>query len=84
MEVTAINFIELKLFNTIEENEVEQFMNFIRRAYIESSRAGLKNTFEQDRSIIKKLMEEFGIVVETTTTGTAASDTHTSQQYNDQ
>jgi len=64
MEVTPVNFIELRLFNVEDENEVQQFMDFIRRAYVESAKAGLKNTFEKDRPIIKKLMEELNIKVE--------------------
>ena len=65
MDVTPVNFIELRLYNTEEENEVQQFMNFVKRAYTESARAGLKNTFEHDRPIIKKLMEELKINTET-------------------
>ena len=67
MDVTPVNFIELRLYNTEEENEVRQFMDFVKRAYVESARAGLKNTFEKDRPIIKKLIEELNINIETST-----------------
>ena len=64
MEIIPVSYLDIRLHSTMEENEVKQFMDFVKRAYQESARPGLKNMFEQDRPILKKLMEELKIPVE--------------------
>ena len=64
MEIIPVSYLDIRLHSTMEENEVKQFMDFVKRAYQESARPGLKNMFEQDRPILKKLMEELKIQVE--------------------
>ena len=64
MEIIPVSYLDIRLHSTIEENEVKQFMDFVKRAYMESARPGLKNMFENDRPILKKLMEELKIQVE--------------------
>jgi len=65
MEVNPVSYMEIILSNTEDENEIEQFMNLMRKVYIESSKAGLVNMFEEDKSIIKKLVEKLTIKIET-------------------
>ena len=77
MEITPVNYLQITLFNTEEENEVKMMMDFVERAYKESSRAGLKNMFEQDREIIKRLMQGMNIKVKEEDFLVSAGDTHT-------
>lgn len=83
MEIEPVSYIKITLRNEEGENEIEQFIDFIRRAYIESTRPGLKNVFEPDRAILKKLMEGLRIKVEHDKPAPIAGDTHTSQQFNE-
>jgi len=83
MEVTPVSYLEITLHNSEECNEVQQFMDLMRRVYVESARPGLKNTFEKDRPIIKKLVENLNILVEKEDVKVTAGDTHTRQEYNE-
>lgn len=68
---------------TFTDDEIEQFRNFMSRAYKESAKAGFVNMFEKDRSIIKTIMEDLNISVDEDKVLISASDSHTQQAYND-
>lgn len=63
MEITPVSYIQITFINSEEGNEIADFMDFIKRAYIESRRPGLKNTFEKDREILRKLTEGLNIKI---------------------
>lgn len=83
MEITPVSYVTITLFSTEGDNELADFRDFVKRAYDESRRAGLKNIFEKDRVIIKKLMEGLNIKVNADGFIINASDTHTIQQFNE-
>ncbi len=83
MEITPVSYIEIKLINNEDENEVKQFYELVKHVYKESARPGLTNPFADDRPIIKKLMEGLSIKVENERFGTTAGDTHTHQVFNE-
>ena len=80
MEVNPVSYIEITLYSNEKENEVQQFRDFMIRAYKESTKAGLKNMFENDREIIKKIMEGMNIKVDQEELRIVAGDTHTQEQ----
>lgn len=83
MEFEALNIITVTIHNTTEENEIADFCDLIRKCYQESRKAGLKNMFDDnDRAIIRKLMEGLSITAEHEQVNVAAGDTHTVEVYN--